>query len=121
MSSSRGLVPSCVHYFPLLPRRVGNSYMILYYYVPKLTYYYCTIHNNIPTPIYHHTHLYIPIHPYTTPYTPIQHHIPLYKNSYTSPYPGFRSALQWTVFRSGNTEIFRLNPTLFLVTFEIKL
>ena len=35
--------------------------------------------------------------------------------------PGFRPALQWTVFRSGNTKIFRLNPTLFLVTFEIKL
>ena len=30
-------------------------------------------------------------------------------------------ALQWTVFRSANTNIFRLNPTLFLVTFEIKL
>ena len=28
---------------------------------------------------------------------------------------------QWTVFRSANTKIFRLNPTLFLVTFEIKL
>ena len=26
-----------------------------------------------------------------------------------------------TVFRSANTKIFRLNPTLFLVTFEIKL
>ena len=35
--------------------------------------------------------------------------------------PGFGSALQWTVFRSANTKIFRLNPTLFLVTFEIKL
>ena len=35
--------------------------------------------------------------------------------------PGFRSALQWTVFRSANTKIFWLNPTLFLVTFEIKL
>ena len=35
--------------------------------------------------------------------------------------PEFRSALQWTVFRSANTKIFRLNPTLFLVTFEIKL
>ena len=38
-----------------------------------------------------------------------------------NPGPGFRSALQWTVFRSANTKIFRLNPTLFLVTFEIKL
>ena len=35
--------------------------------------------------------------------------------------PRFRSAPQWTVFRSTNTKIFRLNPTLFLVTFEIKL
>ena len=35
--------------------------------------------------------------------------------------PGFRSALQWTVFRSVNTKFFRLNPTLFLVTFKIKL
>ena len=35
--------------------------------------------------------------------------------------PEFRSALFWTVFRSANTKIFRLNPILFLVTFEIKL
>ena len=34
--------------------------------------------------------------------------------------PGFCSALQWTVFRSANTKIIRLNPTLFLVTFEIR-
>ena len=33
----------------------------------------------------------------------------------------FRSAWFWTVFKSGNTKIFRLNPNLFLVTFEIKL
>ena len=31
------------------------------------------------------------------------------------------AAMQWTVFRNANTKIFRLNPTLFLVTFEIKL
>ena len=47
-------------------------------------------------------------------------HLPLQLNSRPIR-PGFRSALQWTVFRSANTKIFRLNPTLFLVTFEIKL
>ena len=31
--------------------------------------------------------------------------------------PEFRSAWFWTVIKSANTKIFRLNPTLFLVTF----
>ena len=77
MSSSRGLVPSCVHYFPLLPRRVGNShmiYIIMYLNLPIISIYILLLYYNIPThPIHHHTPLNITIHPYTTPYTPIHH------------------------------------------------
>ena len=69
MSSSRGLVPSCVHYFPLLPRRVGNSFMIyiiMYLNLPIISIYILLLYYNIPT------------HPYTSPYTPKHHHTPLY-------------------------------------------
>ena len=64
VSSSRGLVPSCVHYFPLLPRRVGNSYMIyiiMYLNLPIISIYILLLYYNTP------------IHPYTTPYTHIHH------------------------------------------------
>ena len=69
VSSSRGLVPSCVHYFPLLPRRVGNSYMIyiiMYLNLPIISIYILLLYYNTP------------IHPYTSPYTPKHHHTPLY-------------------------------------------
>ena len=79
VSSSRGLVPSCVHYFPLLPRRVGNSYMIyiiMYLNLPIISIYILLLYYNTP------------IHPYTSPYTPKHHHTPLYNtiHPHTSPY-----------------------------------
>ena len=69
VSPSRGLVLSYVHYFPLLPRRVGNSYMIyiiMYLNLPIISIYILLLYYNIPT------------HPYTSPYTPKHHHTPLY-------------------------------------------
>ena len=69
MSPSRGLVLSYVHYFPLLPRRVGNScmiYIIMNLNLPIISIYILLLYYNIPT------------HPYTSPYTPKHHHTPLY-------------------------------------------
>ena len=64
----------------------GRYFIYDYYYVPKHTYYYCTIYNTVYTPNQHHILLYITIHPYT-------HHIPLlhtiypYTTTYTPIYP----------------------------------
>ena len=53
----------------------GTYFIYDYYYVPKHTYYYCTIYNTIYTPNQHHILLYITIHPHT-------HHIPLLHTIY---------------------------------------
>ena len=81
---------------PAVPthRGVGTSYTIItmylnipiMYYVPKHTYYYYAtpytrIHSH--TPLYTpYTPLYITTHPYTSPYTPLNHHILLYITIY---------------------------------------
>ena len=65
----------------------GTYFIYDYYYVPKHTYYYCTIYNTIYTPNQHHILLYINIHPYT-------HHIPLLHTIY--PYTTYTPIYPYT-------------------------
>ena len=64
----------------------GRYFIYDYYYVPKHTYYYCTIYNTIHTPNQHHTLLYINTHPYAH-HMPLLHTIYPYTTPYTPIYP----------------------------------